>query len=241
MVRCEMEIVDGAKSMGVLVATEAEPLFELHRSMIVEWNQRLNLTSIPVQEMGEKHFLDSLTLLLLPEVEKSRRLIDVGSGAGFPGVPIKIARPNMQITLIDSLQKRIEFLKNVIDSLGLEGINCFHGRAEEIGQNRTHREQYDAAVARAVAPLVLLAEYLLPLVRVGGTMVAMKGPGGRDEVPEAADAVEMLGGELSRIIDTALPSGDRRQLVVIKKMTATAERYPRRPGIPRKNPLSRKK
>lgn len=232
-----LEIREKAKTLGICIPSGIESQFEIHGSMVIEWNQRLNLTRIPEEEMAEKHFVDSLTLLLVPEVERAHTVIDVGSGAGFPGIPLKIARPELTITLVDSLGKRVKFLDSVIKSLNLHGVSCYHRRAEEIGQDKEHREQYDVALARAVAPLVSLSEYLLPLVRVGGVMVAMKGPSGREEIPEAQRALTLLGGRVQNVIDTRLPSGDVRQLIVIEKVKGTPAQYPRRPGMAKRSPL----
>lgn len=231
------EIREKASAIGIEIESDAEALFERHAALVEEWNQWLNLTRIPKEEVADKHFLDSLTVLLVPEVASASRLVDVGSGAGFPGIPLKVAKPDLSVTLVDSLGKRVKFLETVIDALNLQGISCFHARAEEIGKDSKHRENYDVATGRAVARLAVLCEYLLPLVRVGGVMVAMKGPTGRDEVNEAKGALRTLGGQVGRIVDTSLPGGDVRQLVVIKKVKATPREYPRRPGIPEKAPL----
>ena len=231
------EIREKALAIGIDIGKGAEPLFERHASLLEEWNQWLNLTRIPKEEVADKHFLDSLTVLLIPEVERASRLIDVGTGAGFPGIPLKVARPGLDVTLVDSLGKRVKFLETVVEALNLQGISCHHARAEEIGGDKEHRETYDVAVARAVAKLPILCEYLLPLVRLGGVMVAMKGPTGRDEVDEAKEALHILGGQVGRIIETSLPDGDVRQLVVIEKAKKTPLEYPRRPGMPEKAPL----
>ncbi|NLY52330.1 MAG: 16S rRNA (guanine(527)-N(7))-methyltransferase RsmG [Firmicutes bacterium] len=231
------EVREKALRMGIELPAEAEVLFEKHAALLEEWNQQLNLTRIPKEEMGDKHFLDSLSVLLVPQVREAWKLIDIGSGAGFPGIPLKSACPNMEITLVDSLGKRIKFLKAVVENLGLKDVTCQHARAEELGQDPGHRERYDAAVARAVAALPVLCEYLLPLVRVGGVAVAMKGPSGKQEVKEAERALKVLGGEADDVVEFNLPGGDERQLVVIRKVKPTPREYPRRPGIPQKNPL----
>lgn len=231
------EIREKASALGIEIELDAEALFERHAALVEEWNQMLNLTRIPKEEVADKHFLDSLTVLLVPEVANATRLVDVGSGAGFPGIPLKVARPDLNVTLVDSLGKRVKFLETVIEALSLQRISCFHARAEEIGRHREHRESYDVAMGRAVAKLPVLCEYLLPLVRVGGVMVAMKGPTGRDEVDEAKGALRTLGGQVGKIVDTSLPGGDMRQLIVIKKVTKTPPAYPRRAGMPDKAPL----
>lgn len=232
------EIREKALAMGIEIEVDAEVLFERHAALVEEWNQWLNLTRIPKEEVADKHFLDSLTVLLVPEVARATRLVDVGSGAGFPGIPLKVAKPELNVTLVDSLGKRVEFLKTVVDALNLQEISCFHARAEEVGRDKQHRERYDVATARAMAKLPVLCEYLLPLVRVGGVMVAMKGPTGKDEVDEAKGALRILGGQMGRILETSLPGGDTRQLVLIHKVKETPLEYPRRPGMPEKAPLS---
>ncbi len=231
------EVREKAIALGIQIPEEAEELFERHAAMLDEWNQWLNLTRIPMEEAAEKHFLDSLTVLLVAEVASANRLIDVGSGAGFPGIPLKVMKPDMDVTLVDSLGKRVKFLENVVQALNLQGISCYHARAEDIGQDKKHRGKYDVAVGRAVAKLVVLCEYLLPLVRLGGVMVAMKGPTGRDEAGEAGPALRELGGRLQTIVETSLPNGDVRQLIVIEKVNRTPTQYPRRAGIPQRNPL----
>lgn len=231
------EVREKAIALGIQIPEEAEELFERHAAMLDEWNQWLNLTRIPMEEAAEKHFLDSLTVLLVAEVASANRLIDVGSGAGFPGIPLKVMKPDMDVTLVDSLGKRVKFLESVVQALNLQGISCYHARAEDIGQDKKHRGKYDVAVGRAVAKLVVLCEYLLPLVRLGGVMVAMKGPTGRDEAGEAGPALRELGGRLQTIVETSLPNGDVRQLIVIEKVNRTPTQYPRRAGIPQRNPL----
>lgn len=231
------EVREKAIALGIQIPGEAEELFERHAAMLDEWNQWLNLTRIPMEEAAEKHFLDSLTVLLVAEVASANRLIDVGSGAGFPGIPLKVMKPDMDVTLVDSLGKRVKFLESVVQALNLQGISCYHARAEDIGQDKKHRGKYDVAVGRAVAKLVVLCEYLLPLVRLGGVMVAMKGPTGRDEAGEAGPALRELGGRLQTIVETSLPNGDVRQLIVIEKVNRTPTQYPRRAGIPQRNPL----
>ena len=231
------EVREKAIALGIQIPEEAEGLFERHAAMLDEWNQWLNLTRIPMEEAAEKHFLDSLTVLLVAEVASANRLIDVGSGAGFPGIPLKVTKPDMDVTLVDSLGKRVKFLESVVQALNLQGISCYHARAEDIGQDKKHRGKYDVAVGRAVAKLVVLCEYLLPLVRLGGVMVAMKGPTGRDEAGEAGPALRELGGRLQTIVETSLPNGDVRQLIVIEKVNRTPTQYPRRAGIPQRNPL----
>jgi len=231
------EVREKAARLGIELPVEAEMLFNKHAVLLEEWNRLMNLTRIPEEEMADKHFLDSVSVLVVPQIRRAVKVIDIGSGAGFPGIPLKSACPEMHITLVDSLGKRVEFLEAVVDKLGFENAVCLHGRAEELGQGPEHREKYDAALARAVAGLPVLCEYLLPLVRVGGTAAAMKGPGGRGEVEEASKALQTLGGEVVDIVEITLPSGDQRQIIVMEKVSSTPREYPRRPGIPQKRPL----
>ena len=210
------------------LAGEYQP-FARYCQLLQEWNQRMNLTAITDdQGVAEKHFLDSLLPLTLWELPRGARLIDVGTGAGFPAVPIKLLRPDIQITLLDSLQKRLTFLEEVCGQLGIQA-ELLHARAEDAGRDPARREQYDIATSRAVAGMDLLAEYCLPLVRPGGVLLALKGSGGAAEAQAGAAMVERCGGTLRAVKEYALPSGDRRTLVVVEKTSPTPNRYPRTP------------
>lgn len=201
--------------------------FSLYCGLLQEWNQRMNLTAITDDEgVAVKHFLDSVLPLTLWEVPQGARLIDVGTGAGFPAIPMKLIRQDLDITLLDSLQKRLDFLGAVCGGLGISAGRV-HLRAEDAGRSKEHRERYDVAVSRAVAGMGLLAEYCLPLLRVGGVMLAMKGSGGRAEAREGRSAVEACGGRVCEIKEYTLPNGDHRSLVVVEKARETPERYPR--------------
>lgn len=211
------------------LAGEYQP-FARYCGMLQEWNQRMNLTAITDdQGVAEKHFLDSLLPLTLWELPRGARLIDVGTGAGFPAVPIKLLRPDIQITLLDSLQKRLTFLEAVCSQLGIQA-ELLHARAEDAGRDPARRERYDVATSRAVAGMDLLAEYCLPLVRPGGVLLALKGSGGAAEARAGAAMVERCGGTLRAVKEYALPSGDRRTLVVVEKTAPTPKRYPRTPA-----------
>ncbi len=211
------------------LAGEYQP-FARYCGMLQEWNQRMNLTAITDdQGVAEKHFLDSLLPLTLWELPRGARLIDVGTGAGFPAVPIKLLRPDIQITLLDSLQKRLTFLEAVCSQLGIQA-ELLHARAEDAGRDPARRERYDVATSRAVAGMDLLAEYCLPLVRPGGVLLALKGSGGAAEAQAGAAMVERCGGTLRAVKEYALPSGDRRTLVVVEKTAPTPKRYPRTPA-----------
>lgn len=210
-----------------------------YREMLLEWNQIHNLTAIrEAEEVRTKHFLDSLSCVQAQRGAPPGRIVDVGTGAGFPGLVLKIYYPQMQLTLVESVGKKLEFCRHVAADLQLEGITYLHQRAEEVGQLSGHREQYDWAVARAVANLPVLAEYLLPLVRRGGIMLAMKGETAPAESHAAEYAIHVLGGHLRRLIPITLPGVvEQRYLVVVDKMAATPAIYPRRAGIPTKRPL----
>lgn len=212
--------------------------FGWYRAELQRWNERHNLTAItePV-EIEIKHFVDSLTCLEL--VEGEGRLIDVGAGAGFPGIPMKIAYPGLEVTLLEATRKKVDFCQHVIDGLGLERITAIHGRAEDYGHERGHRARYDWSVGRAVAQMNVLAEYLLPFVKVGGKMIAMKGETGPAEAHAAEAALRLLGGELRRLRPVELPQvTETRYLVEVVKVSATPDGYPRRAGMPSKRPLN---
>lgn len=203
------ELRRGAEQYGIALTGEMLGQFERYREMLLEWNTKMNLTAITDRrEIEIKHFLDSLLLLRTVEVPQGARLIDVGTGAGFPGVALKIARPDLRLTLLDSLQKRVGFLREVSGALGQENL-CVHGRAEELGRKVDFREQYDLATARAVAALPALCEYCLPFVRVGGFFVALKGPEVEGEVALAQRAIGLLGGRVEAVEQFELPMEKR--------------------------------
>lgn len=211
--------------------------FNEYAKMIVEWNKIINLTSITdLDEIHLKHFIDSLTISKY--IKNGDNVVDVGTGAGFPGIPLKIYDNSIKVTLVDSLNKRIKFLENVIDTLKLSNIVAVHARAEDIGRDNKYRENFDIATSRAVANLSVLVEYLLPLVKVGGKCVCMKGPNIEDEVLNSKNAIKLLGGEIEKIDNFQLPNSDiRRNIIVIKKIKKCDKKYPRRPGEPLKKPL----
>jgi 16S rRNA (guanine527-N7)-methyltransferase len=197
------------------------------------------LTAIRDPEAVEaKHFLDSLSCLKVMACHANLRVVDVGTGAGFPGLVLKIACPAWRVTLVEANNKKVAFCRHVVDMLGLKGVHIVHARAEDLGRDPSHRESYDWAVARAVARLPILAEYLLPLVRIGGRMLAQKGETGPAEAQEAEGVLRILGGELAQVVPVDVPgiAGDR-YLVIARKVAPTPARYPRRPGIPAKRPL----
>lgn len=212
---------------------------ERYRRELADWNERYSLTAIrDPEKVRVKHFLDSFSPYLVMKGTPCQRIIDIGTGAGFPGIPLKILLPDTQVTLVDSVEKKTEFCRHVIEVLGLEGIEVIRERAERLAKDPSYRENYDWAVARAVAQLSELAEYLLPFVKLGGHVLAMKGDSGPAEANQALEAIELLGGELSNIRHLTLPGvTEDRYLVVIKKRASTPNRYPRRVGVPGKRPL----
>jgi 16S rRNA (guanine527-N7)-methyltransferase len=227
------------RQLGLHLSRSQLSALSLYERELVDWNTRFNLTAIrDPQEIHIKHFLDSLTCLLAMRDSPVGRLIDIGTGAGFPGIPIKIIVPNMQLTLVESVGKKAEFCRHVVKILDLQGVEVVQERAETLGQDPAYREYYDWAVARAVAILPVLAEYLLPLVRVGGGMLAMKGESGPAEAHSAEHALRVLGGHLRQLLPVTLPGVvEERYLVVIDKVAATPNGYPRKVGVPAKRPL----
>jgi 16S rRNA (guanine527-N7)-methyltransferase len=225
--------------LGLRLSPSQQAILALYERELMDWNTRFNLTAIrDPEEVHIKHFLDSLTCLLAMRDTPLGRLIDIGTGAGFPGIPLKIMLPRVQLTLVESVGKKAEFCRHVVNILDLQGVEVIQQRAETIGQDPAHRERYDWAVARAVAILPVLAEYLLPLVRVGGSMLAMKGESGPAEAHSAEHAIKLLGGHLRQLLPVTLPGvAEERYLVVIDKVAATPAAYPRKVGIPAKRPL----
>ena len=230
---------------------DAQALFNVHltgRQIIalttyerelIEWNQKFNLTAIrDVAGIRTKHFLDSFSCVLAWKANPPTNLIDIGTGAGFPGIPLKIIYPNTKVTLVESVGKKAMFCQHIVRLLGLDGVDVIKARAEDLGQMHEHREEYDWGVARAVANLRVLSEYLLPLVQVGGKMLAQKGERGPAEVHAAESAIKLLGGEVRQLIPVTLPRVvEERHLVLVDKVAATPPVYPRKPGVPAKKPL----
>jgi len=230
---------------------EAQQLFGVHLTgrqvvammtyerELLEWNEKFNLTAIRDAEgIRTKHFLDSFSCVLAWKENPPRRLIDIGTGAGFPGIPLKILYPSMRLTLVESVGKKANFCRHMVEILKLEATEVITARAEEVGQMAAHREVYDWGVARAVANLPVLAEYLLPLVQVGGAMLAQKGQSGPAETHKAEKAFKILGGSTRQLFPVTLPGvADERFLVVVDKVAATPPQYPRKPGVPARKPL----
>ena len=232
-------LLRSAGEMGIAVTREQAEQFETYHRMLTEANARFNLTRVPddIEEAVHRNYLDSASLLLTEEASTAKTIADVGSGAGFPGIPLSILRPDCHVVLMDALDKRVGFLSEVIRALGLNA-EAVHIRAEIAGRMPEYRERFDCATARAVAALPLLSEYLLPLVKVGGAMAVLMGPGAAKEIEDTANAFALLGGSDARLIETAIPGRDWKHCAVaVKKTAATPEKYPRRPGIPEKRPL----
>lgn len=225
--------------IGIQLTTSQMAALGEYERELLSWNERFNLTAIQELEMVRlKHFLDSLTCLIAMRQTPMDRVIDVGTGAGFPGLPLKIVCPFMTLTLVESVGKKAEFCEHIVQVLGLQGVEVIQERIEVLGHEKNHRESYDWALARAVAVLPVLAEYLLPLVRVGGSMLAMKGENAPAEVQTADYALQILGGHVQKLIPVTIPGvADERYLVAIDKTHASPPKYPRRSGIPSKRPL----
>lgn len=215
--------------------------FKLYFKMLIEVNEHVNLTRITEEdEVYLKHFYDSITpLFTFGKVFKDgATLCDVGAGAGFPSIPLKILKPGLKVTIVDSLQKRLNFLKDLISELGLTDVELVHGRAEDVGQNKLYRERFDIVTARAVARMSVLSEYCLPLVKKGGYFVALKGPKAEDELDDGKKALEVLGGKLIKDEELTLPeSEEERTLVLVQKVKSTPKKYPRQAGTPRRKPI----
>lgn len=232
-------LTEGAREMGFELTGEQAEDFSRYKGLLLEWNEKINLTAIiEEQQVAVKHFLDSLVLLGKINVKDHQKLLDVGTGAGFPGIPIKVCCPWISVVLLDSLKKRVLFLEEVVRQLKLVGITAVHGRAEEKGRDMDYRESFDLVTARAVANLAVLAEYCLPFVKTNGLFVAYKGPEVAEELEGAGKALELLGAGVEAVHKVELPfAGGDRSLVVIRKTRPTPEKYPRKPGLPEKKPL----
>lgn len=236
-------LIASARELNITLTDRHLDAFETCYQELTAWNQRFNLTAITDRDgVLVRHFLDSLSCFkVLPwaDLAAGARVIDVGTGAGFPGVPLKIVCPGMRLTLLEATRKKVTFLEHIVRVLGLQEVEIIHGRAEELGRNLAYREQYDWALARAVVEMPSLAEYLLPLVRVGGAMLAQKGEGAAIEVHASDAATTAFGGKVRHLLPVELRGlAETRYLVVIDKVAATPEKYPRRPGMPKKQPIT---
>lgn len=227
-----------AKAIEVELNEQQIEKFYEYMNLLLEWNKKINLTAITVpEEIILKHFIDSLTIA--SKIKEGATLVDMGTGAGFPGIPLKIYRKDIKIVLVDSLNKRLNFLKEVIKKLGLEKIETIHSRAEEFGKNKKYRETFDVATSRAVANLSTLYEYLLPLVKEKGICICMKGGEIEEELERAKKAIKILGGKVLKVEKFELPkSSIKRSIVLLEKVEKTPAKYPRKPGTPAKEPIS---
>jgi 16S rRNA (guanine527-N7)-methyltransferase len=225
--------------IGITLSPYQLTLLETYRQELESWNEKYSLTAInDPEKVRVKHFLDSFSPWLVMKDTTINRLIDVGTGAGFPGIPLKILIPDCEVVLVDSVSKKTEFCQHIIDKLKLQGIQAIHSRVERLARDEEFRESFDWGIARAVARLDTLSEYLLPFVKIGGSMLAMKGAQGPSETQEAQRALQILGGDLTRVVQLILPGvTEDRYLITIKKIASTPDKYPRRIGVPNKRPL----
>lgn len=231
------EMKEKSEKININLSVEQLEKFYKYMNLLIEWNNKMNLTAIvEPEEIILKHFIDSLTIFKY--IENKNKLVDVGTGAGFPGIPLSIVLPEIQITLVDSLNKRLIFLQEVIKELGLENIEIVHSRAEDFGQNKTYREKFDIATSRAVARLSTLSEYLIPLTKINGKCIFMKASDIEQEILDAKKAINVLGGTLESIDKFCLPESDiGRTVIIINKEKVTPNKYPRKAGIPSKEPI----
>lgn len=229
----------GIKDFGIEVNDQMISDLKTYREILVDWNQKMNLTGIEEEkEVFIKHFLDSISAVSNGYIKDGISLIDVGTGAGFPGLPLKICLQNIKLTLLDSLNKRINFLQEVSNTVNLKDIEFIHGRAEDFGKNEDYREKYDVATARAVAGLPILMEFCVPFVKVGGYFVCLKGPNANLELEESKVAMDVLGVEFVEKIDIELPNEElKHNILVFKKIKNTPQKYPRKAGKPAKSPI----
>lgn len=231
------ELIEKAKKVNIEIDNKKEEQFYNYMKLLLEWNEKINLTAIIEQnDIILKHFIDSITINKY--IEQSNSIIDIGTGAGFPGIPLKIMNQNKKITLVDSLNKRINFLNEVCKEISLENIQCIHARAEELASDLEYRENYETVVSRAVARLNVLIEYMLPFVKKGGLCICMKGPNIDGELEEAKNAIKVLGGKIKSVESFFLPDSDiERNVIIIEKVAETPKKYPRKAGLPSKQPI----
>ncbi len=232
-------LVNGAKMLGLEMDQKNINDFTLYKELLKEWNEKINITTITDDfEIDIKHFIDSITPLTTGLFKDNIKVIDIGTGGGFPGLPLKIMKRDLDVLLVDSTMKKINFLNDVINKIGLEKIQAIHGRAEEMGRDPIYREKFDVAISRAVAQLNTLCEYCLPFVKVGGYFISMKGSDIDEELKEASNSIKVLGGKLKEVKLIKLPLSDiNHSLIIIEKIKETATKYPRGGGKPRKKPL----
>lgn len=224
---------------NIILTDDILEKLDRYKALVLEWNKKFNITAITESdEFDLKHLLDSLYLLKLKEIKEAKSIIDVGTGGGFPGIPLKICQKDTKFTLLDALNKRIRFLDVVIDDLALTNIETIHGRSEDLAREEKYRDNIEVCVSRAVASLDTLAEFCLPLVKVGGYFISMKGSSAHEELDQAKKAIEILGGKLDRVYDYTLVDGDhQRSIIVIKKVKPCPDKYPRAGGAPKNKPI----
>lgn len=237
----EQTFIDTLKDSGITLTDKQIKQFETYFEMLVEWNEKINLTAVTEkEEVYLKHFFDSVTPSFYIDFNEIETICDVGAGAGFPSIPLKIVYPHLQITIVDSLNKRIKFLNELAASLDLDKVNFVHDRAETFGKSQQYRESFDLVTARAVARLSVLSELCLPLVKKGGQFVALKGSQGNEELEDAQFAISVLGGGVKTVHEFTLPLEESmRQIITIDKLRQTPKKYPRKPGTPNKEPLTK--
>ncbi|MRH44401.1 16S rRNA (guanine(527)-N(7))-methyltransferase RsmG [Aquibacillus halophilus] len=227
------------KEHGIELSEKQIKQFDIYFKTLVEWNEKMNLTAITdKEEVYEKHFYDSITASFYYDFSKEISVCDVGAGAGFPSIPLKICFPNIKVTIVDSLQKRITFLNHLANQLELTGVSFYHDRAELFGKNEKFREKFDVVMARAVARMTVLCELCIPLCKTKGTFIAMKGPNLEEEMKDSKMALKLLGGERNQVHTFQLPNDNgERSIALIRKVRKTPNKYPRKPGVPNKTPI----
>lgn len=232
-------LINGVSDLNLILTDKQKLNFSVYKQLLGEWNQKINITAITEDdEVDIKHFLDSLTPLVTGLFQGKKKIIDIGTGGGFPGVPLKIMNEDLDVSLLDSLNKRIIFLNEVISQLELKNIVAIHGRAEELSIKPEYREQYDICISRAVASLSVLSEYCIPFVKIGGYFISMKGPDVTEEIEDSKNAIKLLGGKVVEQKSITIPKSDIvHSLIIIEKIKQTPTKYPRGGGKPRKNPL----
>lgn len=231
------ELLSQAQKIEIQLNEEQIDIFYRYKQLLIEWNKKMNLTAITeTKDIILKHFIDSLTIMKY--IKENQKVIDVGTGAGFPGLPLKIANPTLNIVLLDSLNKRINFLNEVINQNNLKNIKAIHNRIEQTAREEQYREGFDIVTSRAVANLAVLAEYMLPFAKIGGKCICMKGSEIEEELENSKNAIKLLGGKIIKIDSFELPQDNiKRNIIIIEKEKNTPNKYPRKPGTPSKEPL----
>lgn len=234
-----IQLINALKQLHIEVENETISKFERHMKLVLEWNEKVNLTAITdADDFIKKHFVDSVLCANFDEITKADTIIDVGTGAGFPGVPLAVLFPQKQFVLMDSLGKRIKILDEIVNELGLLNISTVHARAEDLARKKEYREKFDVCVSRAVANLAVLSEYCLPFVNIGGAFISYKGPDAYEELKQAEKAIEILGGEAGSIKKMEIDDFDlNHNIIIINKKRRTPDKYPRKAGIPAKEAI----